>query len=109
MRVTSLKALALTSATVLTFVAQANDAIDIKSVDALQKINQEIKKSNEYNVENNVSLKDINMNLRSILTTLNAINAKIEDLSQNQNKNINITTQKQPHPINKIVTNGGGN
>ena len=56
MRVTSLKALALTSATVLTFVAQANDAIDLKSVDALQKINQEIKKSNEYNVENNVGM-----------------------------------------------------
>ena len=107
MRVTSLKALALTSATVLTFVAQANDAIDLKSVDALQKINQEIKKSNEYNVENNVSLKEINLNLRSIMTTLNAMNARIEDLSQN--KNINITTQKQQHPINKIVTNGGGN
>jgi hypothetical protein len=52
-------------------------------------------------------MKEINMNLRHILTTLNAINARIEDL--NQNKNINITTQKQPHPINKIVTSGGGN
>lgn len=109
MRVTSLKALVLTSATVLTFAAKANEGIDIKSLETLQKINQEIKKSNEYNLENNVSLKDINMSLKYIMTTLNTMQAKIDDLSQNQNKNINITTQKQPHPINKIVTNGGGN
>ncbi len=109
MKVISLKALVVTSATVLTFTARANDAIDLKSLDALQKISQEIKKSNEYNLENNISTKEINMNLRYILTTLNAMNARIEDLSQNQNKNINVTTQKQPHPINKIVTNGGGN
>lgn len=107
MRVTSLKALVVTSATILTFTVQASEAIDVKSLDTLQKINQEIKKSNEYNIENNASMKEINMNLRHILTTLNAINARIEDL--NQNKNINITTQKQPHPINKIVTSGGGN
>ncbi len=109
MKVISLKALVVTSATVLTFAAQANEGIDIKSLETLQKINQEIKKSNEYNLENNASLKDINMSLKYIMTTLNTMQAKIDDLSQNQNKNINITTQKQPHPINKIVTNGGGN
>ena len=63
MKVISLKALVVTSATVLTFTARANDAIDLKSLDALQKISQEIKKSNEYNLENNISTKEINMNL----------------------------------------------
>lgn len=79
MNVTSLKALIITGATILTLSAKANEATDHMTLLEIKKLTEEMKQSN-------LSSKEINNKLNDVLTSLNIMAIKMNEIIKNNNK-----------------------